>query len=92
MEMSQELPVRNGTQTVRSRELGPSPGWVAVPGDSPGANHPLQAHILDQLASSVSCMRLWCPLVDRHEWDFPSQVPKGHLGGLSALEIQCTAI
>lgn len=58
VEMSQELPVRSGTQPVRSGELGPPAGWVAnpalLPGDSPGANHPLQAHILNQLASSVA--------------------------------------
>lgn len=68
MEMSQKLPVRNGTQPVRSRELGPPAGRVAdpalLPGNPPGANHPLQACILDQEASSVSCMCLWCPLVD----------------------------
>lgn len=63
-----------------------------LPGNSTGANHPLQARILNQLASLVACMCLWCPLVDMSGISL-SQFPKGHLGGVSLPpEIQCTAI
>lgn len=96
VEMSQELPVRNGTQSVRSRELGPPAGPVAdpvlLPGNSPGPNHPLQAHILGQLDNSVSCTCLWCRLVDICGISL-ARFPRDVLEvSLPQTEIQCTTI
>lgn len=94
MEMGQELPVRNGTQAVRSRGLGRPAGPVAdpalLPGNSPGPNHPSRAHLLDQLANWVSCMCLWCPLVDTSGISL-ARFPRDTLE-VSAPEIQCTTI
>lgn len=77
---------------MRSREPGPPAGGVAdpalLPGNSPGASHPLQAHILDQLASSLSCMCLWCPLVDMCGISL-ARFPRDILE-VSVPEIQCT--